>query len=262
MNEHVGCIFDRTKLLIGHDGMNCLQNSTVAVFGIGGVGSFATEALARAGVGHLVMVDFDNVDITNVNRQIHAFSDVVGNKKVDEMAKRVARINPDIKITTIDTMYNAYNAERFGNKDIEDGQYEEVKTTTSESLLFDFKWDYVIDAIDMVSAKLDLIQRCYEKNIPIISSMGTGNKLHPEKLQITDIYKTHTCPLAKVMRRELKKRGVKKLTVCFSDEEPMTVNNTKTDKNIKRVIGSTSFVPPVAGMICAGKVIRDLVGIE
>ncbi len=238
MNENVKNIFDRSELVIGKDGMHILKNATVAVFGIGGVGSFAVEALVRSGVGHIVMVDFDDIDITNVNRQIHAYIDVVGQKKIDEMKKRAKRINPSIKITIIDKMYHADNIN--------------VISAQSNNRVFDFKWDYVIDAIDMVSAKLDLIQRCYERNIPIISSMGTGNKLYPEKLQITDIYKTHTCPLAKVMRRELKNRGIKKLMVCFSDEKPVA----------KKVLGSTSFVPPVAGMICAAKVVRDLVGVD
>ncbi len=246
----------RTEAIIGKDGMKRLKNATVAVFGIGGVGSFAVEALARAGVGHIIMVDFDVIDITNVNRQIHAYSDVVGCKKIDEMAKRVTRIDPTIKITTIDTMYNA--------DAVENDEY-------SDKSLFDFQWDYVIDAIDMVSAKIDLIERCYQRNIPIISSMGTGNKIYPEKLQITDIYKTHTCPLAKVMRRELKNRGIKKLTVCFSDEQPVSIKHLSKHSSLfmdefdnvgeiqgKRMVGSMSFVPSVAGMICAGKVIRDL----
>ncbi len=272
MNEQLEHIFDRTEIIIGKDGMDILKNSTVAVFGIGGVGSYAVEALARSGVGHIVMVDFDDIDSTNVNRQLHAFIDVAGHKKIDEMKKRVTRINPDVKITAIDAMYNADNVDLYkydkilseadiaGNDIVEDEKY-------SDKSLFDFRWDYVIDAIDMVSAKLDLIERCYQKNIPIISSMGTGNKLYPEKLQITDIYKTHTCPLAKVMRRELKNRGVKKLTVCFSDEKPVAIKQSSlsigetdsfTEGHQQRIVGSMSFVPPVAGMICAGKVIRDL----
>ncbi len=228
-------LYDRTEIVIGKQGLDKLNNSTVAVFGIGGVGSFAVESLARAGVENIVIVDFDTVDITNVNRQIHALSDTLGKSKVEVIKDRINLINSDIKVTAINKMYNAETAE----------------------VNFDFKWDYVIDAIDMVSSKIDLIERCSKLDIPIISSMGTGNKIFPEKFQIIDIYKTHTCPLAKIMRKELRIRGVKKLNVCFSDEIPIFCNR---DVQGKKAVGSMSFVPPVVGMICAGKVIRDLIG--
>ncbi len=222
-------IYDRTEIIIGQKGIDKLKDSTVAIFGIGGVGSFAAEAIARAGVGNIVMVDFDTIDITNINRQIHALSTNIGKSKVESMSNRIAQINSDIKVSAISKVYKSDIAQ------------EE----------FDFKWDYVIDAIDMVSSKIDLIERCYKRRVPIISSMGTGNKIYPEKFEIVDIYDTHTCPLAKVMRKELRARGVAKLNVCFSDEVPIS----------SKKVGSMSFVPSVVGMICAGKVVRDLVEI-
>ncbi len=231
--------FTRSEMVMGVEGLEKLKTSTVAVFGVGGVGSFSVEALARVGVGHLVLIDFDTVDITNVNRQIHAFPDTVGESKVELMKERVLRIQPDIKVTVYDMKYNSETAEK----------------------IFNAEWDYVIDAIDMVSSKLDLIERCYENNVPIISSMGTGNKMDPSKFEIIDISKTHMCPLAKVMRRELKARGVKKLNVCFSPEQP--VKPLSLDQNPdnprKQTPGSMPFVPSVAGMICASKVVRDLI---
>jgi len=232
--------FTRSEMVMGQEGLEKLKASTVAVFGVGGVGSFSVEALARVGVGHLVLVDFDTVDITNVNRQLHAFPDTVGMSKVALMEKHVKRIQPDIKVTVYEMKYNAETAPQ----------------------IFDPTWDYVIDAIDMVSSKLDLIQRCSENNVPIISSMGTGNKMDPSKFEIKDISKTHMCPLAKVMRKELKARGVKKLNVCFSPEKP--VKPISLDQNPenprKQTPGSMPFVPSVAGMICASKVVRDIIG--
>ena len=174
--------FTRSEMVFGAEGLERLHASTVAVFGVGGVGSFAAEALARVGVGHLVLVDFDTVDITNVNRQLHAFPDTVGMSKVHLMEERVKRIYPEIEVTVYDTKYTAENA----------GE------------IFSASWDYVVDAIDMVSSKLDLIERCWKHGVPVISSMGTGNKMDPTRFEIVDISKTHTCPLAKVMRKELK----------------------------------------------------------
>ncbi len=234
--------FTRSEMVIGSDALNKLKGSTVAVFGIGGVGSFSVEALARVGVGHLVLVDFDTVDITNVNRQIHAFIDTVGMSKVELMKERAERIQPGIKITTHETKYNTETAPE----------------------IFNPEWDYVIDAIDMVSSKLDLIQRCWENSVPVIASMGTGNKMDPTRFEIVDISKTHTCPLAKVIRKELKARDVKKLNVCFSDEpavKPLSLDQNP-DNPRKQTPGSMAFVPSVAGMICASKVVRDLIDWE
>ncbi len=231
--------FTRSEMVFGPEGLEKLKSATVAVFGVGGVGSFTVEALARVGVGHLVLIDFDTVDITNVNRQIHAFPDNVGASKVDLMKDRVMRINPDIQVTIYEQKYNAQTAESIFSKD----------------------WDYVVDAIDMVSSKLDLIERCWVNKVPVISSMGTGNKMDPTRFQIIDISKTHTCPLAKVMRKELKARGVKKLNVCFSDEPPVKPLALDPHKEVERkqTPGSVAFVPSVAGMICASKVVRDII---
>ncbi len=231
--------FTRSEMVFGAEGLERLHASTVAVFGVGGVGSFAAEALARVGVGHLVLVDFDTVDITNVNRQLHAFPDTVGMSKVRLMEERVKRIYPEIEVTVYDTKYTAENA----------GE------------IFSASWDYVVDAIDMVSSKLDLIERCWKHDVPVISSMGTGNKMDPTRFEIVDISKTHTCPLAKVMRKELKARGVKKLNVCFSDESPVKPQALDVNPDVprKQTPGSVAFVPSVAGMICASKVVRDLI---
>jgi tRNA A37 threonylcarbamoyladenosine dehydratase len=231
--------FTRSEMVFGSEGLEKLNNATVAVFGVGGVGSFTVEALARVGVGHLVLIDFDTVDITNVNRQLHAFPDNVGASKVQLMQERVKRINPEIQVTIYEEKYTAQTAERIFNPD----------------------WDYVVDAIDMVSSKLDLIERCWKHGLPVISSMGTGNKMDPTRFQIIDISKTHTCPLAKVMRKELKVRGVKKLNVCFSDEppvKPLPLDLNKEDER-KQTPGSVAFVPSVAGMICASKVVSDII---
>ncbi len=231
--------FTRSEMVFGAEGLERLHASTVAVFGVGGVGSFAAEALARVGVGHLVLVDFDTVDITNVNRQLHAFPDTVGMSKVRLMEERVKRIYPEIEVTVYDMKYTAENA----------GE------------IFSASWDYVVDAIDMVSSKLDLIERCWKHDVPVISSMGTGNKMDPTRFEIVDISKTHTCPLAKVMRKELKARGVKKLNVCFSDESPVKPQALDVNPDVprKQTPGSVAFVPSVAGMICASKVVRDLI---
>lgn len=231
--------FTRTEMVIGETGLKRLRAATIAVFGVGGVGSFAVEALARVGVGKLVLIDFDTVDITNINRQLHAFPDTVGQSKVQLMKERITRIFPEIEVEVFEEKYTSENAEQ----------------------IFSTQWDYVIDAIDMVSSKLDLIERCWNNGIPVISSMGTGNKMDPTRFKIVDISKTHTCPLAKVMRKELKVRGVKKLNVCFSDEQPVKPLALDSNPNVprKQTPGSVSFVPSVAGMICASKVIRDLI---
>lgn len=227
---------DRTKLLIGEKGLEKLKASKIAIFGIGGVGSFAAEALGRCGVGELVLVDYDTISITNINRQLHSTTKTIGKYKVDVMKERLIEINPDIHITTYIEKYN-----------------EE----TSRILLKD-DYDYIIDAIDMVSSKINLIVRSIEMNIPIVSSMGTGNKLDPTKLEVTDIYKTEMCPLAKVIRHELKKQGVKKLKVVYSKERPIKSAIKMSENSSKNIPGSISFVPSAAGLILASVAVNDI----
>ncbi|MCC0650153.1 MULTISPECIES: ThiF family adenylyltransferase [Clostridioides] len=227
----------RTSFLVGDDGIEKLKNSNVIVFGVGGVGSFTVEALARAGVGNLTIVDFDDVDITNINRQIPALHSTVGRYKVDVMEERILDINPNINIKKIRNLYN--------------------KDTSSEILIE--KYDYVVDAIDMVSSKIHLIETCEKKGLKIISSMGMGNKLDPTKIVVTDIHKTSTCPLAKVMRKELRDRGIKKLKVVYSTEQPIELK--KKVMNGKKVTpGSVSFVPSVGGLVIASVIVNELLG--
>ena len=219
--------FTRTEPVIGREGLDKLWNSRVAVFGIGGVGGFAVEALVRAGVGTIDIIDKDEVDVTNINRQIIATQKTVGMDKVQVMKERILEIDPNVTV-------NAHKC--FFLPETE----------------WDFSvYDYVIDAIDTVTAKLDLIERAEAAGVPVISSMGTGNKLDPTRFEVTTIKKTSVCPLAKVMRRELKKRGITDLKVVYSQEEPL--------KQGERTPASISFVPPVAGMILAGEVIKDLI---
>ncbi|MBP1549447.1 MAG: tRNA threonylcarbamoyladenosine dehydratase [Oscillospiraceae bacterium] len=228
--------FSRSELLLGRAGMDRLKNSRVAVFGIGGVGGHAAEALARTGVGKLDLFDNDTVSLTNVNRQIVATLDKVGEYKVDVMKERIAQINPEAEV-------NAYRCFFMPDNSAE----------------FDFtKYDYVIDAVDTVTAKLELVMKCREADVPIICSMGAGNKLDATAFQVADIYKTSVCPLARVMRNELRKRGVKKLKVVYSQEPPMTPLPSDEDCAKKVVPGSVAFVPSVAGLILAGEVIKDL----
>ncbi len=228
--------FSRFEILIGKDNVKKLQQSCVAVFGIGGVGGYAVEALVRSGVGKIVIVDNDKVSETNLNRQIYALHSTIGKYKVDVAKERIFDINPKIEIETYNTFY------------------------TSETK-FDFShFDYVIDAIDTVSSKLSLVEECNKTNTPIISSMGAGNKMHPEMFEVSDIYKTSVCPLARVMRTELKKRGIQKLKVVYSKEKPITPENSAEDAGVRRSIpGSNAFVPSVAGLIIAGEVIKDLI---
>lgn len=227
----------RTSFLVGDDGIEKLKNSNVIVFGVGGVGSFTVEALARAGVGSLTIVDFDDVDITNINRQIPALHSTVGKYKVDVMEARLLDINPDINIKKIRNLYN--------------------KDTSSEILTE--KYDYVVDAIDMVSSKIHLIETCEKKGLKIISSMGMGNKLDPTKIVVTDIHKTSTCPLAKVMRKELRDRGIKKLKVVYSTEQPIELKK-KIINGRKVTPGSVSFVPSVGGLVIASVIVNELLG--
>ena len=233
--------FSRTQLLIDPDGIDKLKNSRVAVFGIGGVGGYTVEALARSGVGALDLIDDDKVCLTNINRQIIATRKNIGKYKVDVAEERIHDINPDCVVRTYKTFYMPDTADQF-----------------------DFSsYDYVVDAIDTVTAKIELVMQCQRMEIPIISSMGAGNKLDPTQFRVADIYKTQMDPLAKVMRRELKKRGVKKLKVVYSEEQPVKpaepVTDTDTDSTGRRSTpGSTAFVPSVAGLIIAGEVIKDL----
>ena len=228
--------FSRTELLIGKDKLNILKKSKVLVFGCGGVGGYVVEALARSGVGTIGVVDKDTVSISNINRQIIATLNTVGLNKVDVIESRIKSINKDCNVIKYDMFYLP------GNNDINLGDY-----------------DYVVDAIDTVSAKLDIIERCYKNDIKIISSMGTGNKLNPLMLEIADINKTSVCPLARVMRYELRKRGVKKLKVLYSKEEPIELEQKQfTDQN-KAVPGSIAFVPSVAGLVIASEVVKDLI---
>lgn len=226
----------RTGLIIGNEGIEKLQNSNVIVFGVGGVGSFAAEAIARAGVGKMTIVDFDDVDITNINRQIPALHSTVGKYKVDVMKDRILDINPNIDIKAIRAKYAAEN---------------------SEGILCE-EYDYVIDAIDMVTSKIHLIETCVKKNLNIISSMGMGNKLDPTKIVVTDIYKTQMCPLAKVMRKELRDRKIKKLKVVYSTEQPVELKE-KIMNGKKITPGSISFVPSVGGLTIASVVVNDLI---
>ena len=228
--------FSRTELLIGKDGVEKLANSKVAIFGIGGVGSFVVEALARAGIGNFVLVDNDEVDITNLNRQIIATHKTIGKPKVEIARERILDINPNANVEI----------------------YREFFMPESKGIL-DNSIDYIVDAIDTVTAKIELAVRAEKMNIPIISSMGTGNKLDPTRFEVTDIYKTSVCPLAKVMRKELKQRDIKKLKVVYSKEEPIKPLNSNEITNKKQVPGSISFVPSVAGLIVAGEVIKDII---
>ena len=223
--------FSRTELLIGKDGVDKLNYAKVALFGIGGVGSYVLEGLVRAGIGNFILIDNDEVDITNLNRQIIATTNTIGMPKVEVAKKRILEINPNANVEI----------------------RQEFFTQESENFL-DNSVDYIIDAVDTVTAKIELVVRANKLNIPIISSMGAGNKLDPTKFEVADIYKTSVCPLAKVMRRESKNRGIKKLKVVYSKEEPIKLEPVAG----KRVPGSISFVPSVAGLIIAGEVIKDI----
>lgn len=224
--------FLRTIGVIGEDNFKKLNNSSVIVFGLGGVGGAACEALVRSGIGSVAIVDKDVVDITNINRQIIATDETVGMKKTDAMKKRLLSINPSLKIVKYDLFY--------------------LPETADEINLSEY--DFAVDCIDNVTAKLELVERCNRLGVPVISSMGTGNKLHPEMLEIADISKTSVCPLARVMRRELKKRGINKLPVVYSKEEPV-----KTELSVP---GSMSFTPPVAGYLICSYVVRKLLDIN
>ena len=221
---------NRTEILIGKENIIKLQNSSIAVFGVGGVGSFAVEALVRVGIGSITIIDADVVDITNLNRQLLATCDVIGQPKVDVLEKRILSINPEIKVHKICDFYSAENRDKF----------------------FDQRYDYVVDAIDSLGSKIDLIKYCWDNDIKIISSMGTANKIEPLKLKVADIKKTSVCPLAKIIRKKAKELGIEKLKVVYSEELPIKNPDTNT-------LGSISFVPSVAGLIIASEVVRDII---
>lgn len=230
--------FERIEFLLGKDAIDQLHDKKVAVFGVGGVGGFVVEALARSGIGKFVLVDNDTVSITNINRQIIATHDTVGRSKVEVMKERVLSINPLAQVETHSCFFLPENQDEF-----------------------DFtQYDYVIDAIDTVAGKIALVMKAQEAKTRIMSSMGAGNKLDPTRLEVADIYKTSVCPLAKVMRTELRKRGVKKLKVVYSRELPLTPLAAPKDPGQRRATpGSVAFVPSVAGLIIAGEVIKDLI---
>ena len=229
MSDH----FSRTELLLGKDAVKHLSECRVAVFGIGGVGGYVCEALARSGVGTLDLIDDDKVCPSNINRQIIATTKTIGRYKTEVMRERILDINPDAVVNTYNCFFLPENASDFP---------------------FD-KYDYVVDAIDTVTAKIELVMQCQKSGVPIMSSMGAGNKLDPTRFRVADIYKTSVDPLAKVMRRELKKRGVKKLKVVYSEEEPVQPASAESDEPGRRSTpGSTAFVPSVAGLIIAGEV--------
>lgn len=235
--------FIRTQMLVGKQGIERLKNSTVAVFGVGGVGGYTVEALARSGVGTIVIIDNDTVSLSNINRQIIATHDTLGMLKTDAAEMRIKSINPDCTVIKHNCFFLPENADSF-----------------------DFsRYDYVVDAIDTVSAKIELVMRAVSVGTPIISSMGAGNKLDPTQFEVADISKTSVCPLARVMRRELKKRGVNHLKVVYSKEQaitPFEADEIKDEKDFARrraLPGSVAFVPSVAGLIIAGEVIKDLI---
>lgn len=274
--------FSRTELLLGNEAMTRLADSRVAVFGIGGVGTFAVEGLVRAGVGSFILVDDDCICLTNLNRQLHATRKTIGRPKVEVMRERILEINPKADVTVFQRFYMAPPRKKSELQVLTAPAPVENALAWEELLQFHQTpgqaIDYIIDAIDTVSAKLDLVQRAQEAGIPVISSMGAGNKLDPTRFQVADLYETAHCPLARVMRQELRKRGVKALKVVYSQEEPLTPlpdednscdsncvcpkGSTRTCSSRRSVPGSISFVPSVAGLIIAGEVVKDLIGYQ
>lgn len=236
--------FSRTELIFGKDAMKRLSEARVAVFGIGGVGGYAVEALARSGIGELDLIDNDTVSVSNINRQIIAFESTVGMYKTDAAKARIADINPDCKVNVYRTFF--------------------MPDTSSQ---FDFSiYDYIIDAIDTVTGKIEIIMKAQAAGVPVISSMGAGNKTDPTSFKVADIYSTSVCPLARAMRQQLKKRGIKKLKVVYSTEQSITPKadvslNEELPPGRRSVPGSNAFVPSVAGLIIAGEVIKDIAGI-
>lgn len=223
--------FSRTELLIGKEAVERLQNSKVAIFGIGGVGSYTVEALARAGIGHLVLIDYDKYDVTNINRQLGAAHSTIGKYKVEVMKGRVLDINPKAIVET----------------------YKPNEIECGEISIIDSTFTYVVDAIDTMVNKIQLIEKCKKENVPIITATGAGNKLDATKFEVSDVYKTSVCPVCKILRKELKQRGIQGLKVIYSKEIPKKINNGE------KTLGSISFVPSVVGLIAAGEVIKDII---
>lgn len=235
--KKMGDFTDRTRMLIGEHGVKILKQSAVAVFGLGGVGSYVAEALGRAGIGHLALIDKDVISESNINRQLIALTSTVGMKKTQVMAARLKDINPQVTVELFDLFYLPQTADQVDLN----------------------RFDYVVDAVDTVSAKVELAVRANACGVPIISCMGTGNKMDPSRLEIADIYRTSVCPLARAMRSQLKKAGVQQLKVLYSTESSC---GAVLDENGRHAPGSISFVPSVAGLMCAGEVIRDLLKVR
>ena len=232
--------FSRTGMLIGDEGLEKLSNAKVAVFGIGGVGSFVCEGLARGGLGNFILVDYDTVDESNINRQLIANVNTIGKYKVDLMKERILEINPDANVEV----------------------YREFYMADSELNLITQDLSYVVDCVDTIMAKIAIICKCDSLGVPVISSMGTGNKLDPTMFEVADIFETTVCPLARIMKKDLRKRNIEKLKVVYSTEQPINTNDCAINHGRKhKVKGSTSFVPSVAGLIIAGEVIKDIVGV-
>lgn len=231
--------FSRTEMLIGNEGMEKLKNAKVAVFGLGGVGSFVCEGLARSGIGNFILIDFDKVDESNINRQLIATVNTIGRYKVDLMKERILEINPDAEVEV----------------------YREFYMDDSESDIITKDLSYAVDCVDTIMAKIAIVCKCDELCVPVISSMGTGNKLDASMFEVADIYETTVCPLARIMKKDFRKRGIEKLKVVYSTEQPINTNDCEINKDRKfKVKGSVSFVPSVAGLIIAGEVIKDIAG--
>ncbi|MDO5831248.1 MAG: tRNA threonylcarbamoyladenosine dehydratase [Methanobrevibacter sp.] len=232
--------FSRTEMLIGNDGMEKLRNAKVAVFGLGGVGSFVCEGLARSGVGNFILVDFDKIDKSNINRQLIATEKTIGRHKVDLMKERILDINPDANVEV----------------------HREFYMADCETDIITEDLSYAVDCVDTIMAKIAIICKCDELDVPVISSMGTGNKLNPTMFEVADIFETSVCPLARIMKKDLKKRNIEKLKVVYSKEHPINTNDCPINKDRKfKIKGSVSFVPSVAGLIIAGEVIKDIAGV-
>ena len=231
--------FSRTEMLIGNEGMEKIKDAKVAVFGLGGVGSFVCEGLARSGVGNFILVDYDKTDETNINRQLIATVNTIGEYKVDLMKERILKINPDANVEVYKEFYMADSKTDIITKDL----------------------SYAVDCVDTIMAKIAIICHCDALDVPVISSMGTGNKLDPTMFEVADIYETSICPLARIMKKDLRKRNIEKLKVVYSKENPINTNDCAINQDRKfKVKGSVSFVPSVAGLIIAGEVIKDIIG--
>ena len=232
--------FSRTEMLIGNEGMEKLKEAKVAVFGLGGVGSYVCEGLARCGVGNFVLVDFDKIDESNINRQLIATEKTVGRYKVDLMKERILEINPDANVEI----------------------YKEFYMADSETDIITEDLSYAVDCVDTIMAKIAIICKCDAINVPVISSMGTGNKLDPTMFEVADIYETSVCPLARIMKKDLRKRNIEKLKVVYSKEHAINTNDCPINQDRKfKIKGSVSFVPSVAGLIIAGEVVKDIAGV-